>query len=158
MLVKGATDLDHHYQLSKSRLARFWSVVTADYICNISPSHGSLGRGDLKAGFLVFLKDIQKSQLKWLRGIVTRLILSKDGVVVWKLNRLLEICCDLLPTYITLSLRPMSPVTHRLVWVIVPLWLKGSVWIRSQLAMMESSKPYATCYGRAVKPITRMNV
>ena len=73
--------LRHRYELHNSPLDKFWSVWTADYIRNLPPWRGFSGRGDLKEGSLVLVQDLQRSRLKWLLGVMTRLIPGKDGVV-----------------------------------------------------------------------------
>ena len=159
--LESPSDLGHRYELRKSLLDKFWSVWTAGYIRNLPPWRGFSGRCDLKEGSLVLVQDLQRSQLKWPLGVVTRMIPGKDGVV--RTVAVKTASGNLLrsvPRIHDLELVPHDPSDTLTRVNRQPVVAKGPGLdsVTTGDAGAESPKPYVTRYGRVVKPVTRMDV
>ena len=74
--------LSDRARVCERRLTRFWSVWSSEYLRSLPPSVRKFrSQGQLSVGSLVLLREDKVPRMKWVRGIVTKLHMGRDGRV-----------------------------------------------------------------------------
>ncbi|XP_043199123.1 uncharacterized protein LOC122368878 [Amphibalanus amphitrite] len=77
-----AKALTERARACEKRLARFWSVWYKEYVRTLPPSVRRFRpQGKLSEGSMVMLQEDNVPRMRWVHGVVTRLITGRDGKV-----------------------------------------------------------------------------
>ncbi|XP_043225627.1 uncharacterized protein LOC122383367 isoform X1 [Amphibalanus amphitrite] len=77
-----AKALTERARVCEKRLARFWSVWYKEYVRTLPPSVRRFRpQGKLSEGSMVMLQEDNVPRMRWVHGVVTRLITGRDGKV-----------------------------------------------------------------------------
>jgi hypothetical protein len=75
-------NLNEREIVRQERLELFWSIWSKEYLRNLpSIVNKFQKRGDVGVGSLVLIREDNTPRMKWPRGVITRVLPSRDGVV-----------------------------------------------------------------------------
>ena len=79
--ISTGSEMGHKYEIRKAAVDKFWEIWSDEYVRNLPPWRGGEGKCSLQEGSLVLVQDVRLPRMKWPLGVVTRLLLGRDGVI-----------------------------------------------------------------------------